>query len=354
MARLALLLLTLAAAPARAEPVTLKLGTLAPAGSPWHETLREMAERWREASDGQVVLRVYPGGTQGDEGEMVRKLGIGQLQAVAVSNLGLHDVLPEAGALSAPLMFRDGAELACTLDRVEDRLDAALRARGLVALHWTRIGAASFFCRAPYQTPAELARAKVFAWAGDPAMVKAWRTAGLHPVVLSATDLVQALSTGMVDCVSNVPAYMLSTRAFERAPHLIDLPLGFVTGVTVVRRDAWERIPADVRERLLALARETGARIATDAQRLEVDAVATMRSQGLDIVPVDPEAWRPTLEQSWTALRGGSIPADFFDAVREGRDACRSDHAAGTAGSDRARARGRPPPPPTPRPSAPP
>jgi len=275
---------------------------------------------------------VYPGGAQGDEGDMVRKLAIGQLQAAAISNVGLHDVAPEAQALSAPLLFRDEAELACTFRRVEDRLDAALRRRGLVALQWTRVGTASFFCRAPYRTPQELARAKVFAWAGDPAMVEAWRGAGLHPMVLSATELVQALSTGMVDCASNVPAYMLSTHAFERARYLLDLPLGFVTGATVVRQDVWERIPADVRARLLAIAREVGARIDADARRLEAEALSAMKAQGLEVVPEDPEAWRATLERSWAVIRGGSVPADFFDAVKEGRDACRSGVASGSSG----------------------
>jgi TRAP-type C4-dicarboxylate transport system substrate-binding protein len=328
---LALILLSLAAAPARAQPITLKLGTLAPAGSAWHEALKELAARWLDASSGQVTLRIYPGGAQGDEGDMVRKLAIGQLQAASITNVGLHDIVPEAEAFSAPLLFSNEAEVACTLERVGGRLDAALRRRGLVALQWSRVGTASFFCRAPYRTPGELARAKVFAWEGDPAIVRAWREAGLHPVVLSATDLVQALSTGMVDCVSNVPAYMLymlSTRAFERARYLIDLPLGFVTGVTVVRGDVWERIPAELRGRLLAIAREVGGRIDADARRLQAEAVAAMKAQGLEVVAVDAEAWRPTLERSWSAIRGGSVPADFFDAVREGRDACRSGLAA--------------------------
>ena len=52
---IAALLVTFATA-ADAEPVVLKLGTLAPAGSPWHAALREMASRWEEVSPGQVNL----------------------------------------------------------------------------------------------------------------------------------------------------------------------------------------------------------------------------------------------------------------------------------------------------------
>ena len=317
-------LLAVCAVPVRAEPVTVKLGTLAPAGSAWHDALKKLAQRWEEASGGQVKLKVYPGGVQGDEGEMVRKLSVGQLQAVAVTNVGLHDVVPEAEAFSTPLLFREEAEVQCALDRVRPRLETALEARGFVAVHWSRVGTASFFCTKPFRTPEEMAKAKVFAWEGDPGMVKVWRSAGLQPVVLSSTDLLAALTTGMVECVSSVPLYMLTTRAFEKARHLVDLPLAPIVGATVVRKEVWERIPADVRSRLVQIAREEGAKIDADVRRLNADAVEAMKGQGLSVDPVDPGAWRPALEKSWAVLRGEVVPAGFFDALLAARDACRS------------------------------
>ncbi|HET8542720.1 MAG TPA: C4-dicarboxylate ABC transporter substrate-binding protein, partial [Anaeromyxobacter sp.] len=111
------------------------------------------------------------------------------------------------------------------------------------------------------------------------------------------------------------------------ARYLIDLPLGFLTGATLVRKDAWEQIPEDVRERLLAIAREVGARIDADARRLEADAVRAMRGQGLEVVQVSRDAWHPTLARSWDVIRGEVVPADFFDAVKAARDACRTDVA---------------------------
>jgi TRAP-type C4-dicarboxylate transport system substrate-binding protein len=326
--KLFLLALLLAAPAVRAEPVTIKLGTLAPVGSAWHEALKEMGRRWEETSGGAVKLRVYAGGTQGDEGDMIRKLGIGQLQAAAVSNVGLHDVVPEPQVFSTPLLFRTEAELDCAFGRVKDRIDAALEKRGLVALQWSRIGTASFFCKEPFRTPAEMTKAKIFAWEGDPATVKAWRTAGFHPVVLSSNDLVPGLTTGMIDCVSNVPLYMLTSRAFEKARNMIDLPLGFLSGATVVRKDAWERIAPDVRGKLLEISREIGARIDADARRLNADAVAAMRSQGLEVVPVEPDEWRAAMERSWDVIRGEVVRAEFFDEVRTARDTCRRDVAS--------------------------
>jgi TRAP-type C4-dicarboxylate transport system substrate-binding protein len=331
-----LLLLTLLFVPAAAggaQPLTIKLGTLAPAGSAWHEALKDMAQRWGEASGGQVKLRVYPGGVQGDEGDMIRKLAIGQLQAAAISNVGMHDVVSEPQTFSTPLLFEDEAEMECAFARVKGKIESSLRRRGFVVLQWSRIGTATFFCNAPFKTPGEMARAKMFAWEGDPSMVKAWRAAGFQPVVLSSVDLLPALTTGMVDCVSNVPLYMLSSRLFERARYMIELPLGSILGATIVRKEAWDRIRPELQAPLLEISREIGAKIDAEVRRLNADAVNAMKGQGLEIVPVSPEEWRPTLERSWAVIRGEVVSAEFFDEVKATRDACRADVASAPRGA---------------------
>jgi TRAP-type C4-dicarboxylate transport system substrate-binding protein len=327
-----------AAAGAAQPAVTLKLATLAPAGSAWHDLLRELGQQWEAASGGQVKLRIYAGGAQGSEGEVIRKLGIGQLQAAALTNVGLHDLVPEPQAVTIPLLFRDEAEMGCAFDRVRPRLDAALLAHGLVVVQWSTIGPLALYCNAPFRTPQAMAGARIFSAEGDPGVAEAWRHAGLRPVVLSAIDIVPALQTGMIDCLNNVPLYALTTRTFQKARYLIDLPWGFMVGATVVRRDAWERIPEALRPPLLEAARRMGHRIDAEVRRLNAEAVVAMRGQGLTLVAVDAEAWRPAMERSWEVLRGQVVPAPFFDEVRAARDACRARAPAsddGPPGADR-------------------
>ena len=42
-----------------APPTVVKMGTGAPEGSPWHQILKTMGEKWRESSGGAVTLRIY-------------------------------------------------------------------------------------------------------------------------------------------------------------------------------------------------------------------------------------------------------------------------------------------------------
>ena len=324
MKKLLLAALVAALSPAAHAQVTVKLATLAPAGSSWHEILKEMGQRWEAASGGQVKLKVYPGGSQGSEGDMVRKMGIGQLQAASITNVGMHDILPEPQMLSLPTFFGSEAEVECAFEKVRGKLEAAFDQRGYVVLQWSRVGAMSLFCKAPYRTPAEMASAKIFAWEGDPKSVDAFRAVGLRPVVLSSTDLVPSLQTGMVDCVTNVPLYVLTTRMFEKANHMMDVPWGYIYGATIVRKETWEKIPAGLRPQLQAISVELGRKVDAEVKRLGADAVTAMKKQGLTVVPVEPGPWRAAMEKSWPVVRGGVVPAPFFDEVKAARDACRA------------------------------
>jgi TRAP-type C4-dicarboxylate transport system substrate-binding protein len=315
--------IALAAHAASAQEVTVKLGTLAPNGSTWHNLLKEMAEKWSQASGGKVKLRIYAGGAQGSEGDMVRKMGVGQLQAASISNVGMHDIVKEPQALSMPGMIDGAAEFEAIFPKLEPKLTALLEQRGYVPLQWSQVGPIRIFCTKAYRTPAEMEDAKMFAWDGDPASVEAWRAAGFRPVVLSSTDVIPSLQTGMINCIANAPLYVLTARLFERAPYMTDVSWGYLFGATLVRKDAWEKIPADLRAKLLAIARDLGRRVDAEVKRLNDDAVAAMRKQGLEVVKVEPGPWRAAAEKAWPVVRGGVVPTAFFDEVVRARDESR-------------------------------
>lgn len=317
--RLLVMAAALCSMPALAEKVTIKLGTLAPQGSTWHALLKEMAEKWEQASNGEVKLKIYAGGTQGNEGDMVRKLGVGQLQAASISNVGLHDLLSEPMVFSAPGMV-DQSNFAAVFSKVEGQLNAALEAKGYTVLSWAQVGTVYIFCTKAYATPEAAADAKFFAWDGDPGSIEAFKLVGFRPVVLSSTDIVPSLQTGMITCVAQVPAYVLTARLFDKANKMMDYPWAYLIGATIVKKEVWEKISPEVRPKLLAITREMMGRIDAEVKRLNDDAVAAMKKQGLEVVKVDPGPWKKAAERSWPAVRGKVVPEAFFDQVVKLRD----------------------------------
>ena len=144
-------------------------------------------------------------------------------------------------------------------------------------------------------------------------------------MVLSSTDMIPSLQTGMINCLADPPLYVYTAGMYEKANQMIDLSWGVLVGATLVKKDTWERIPAATREKLLVIAKEYGARTDAEVKKLNDDAVAQMRKKGLQLVPVpDLAAWHKAAENSWTVLRGKTTPAEFFDEVKRLRDEYRA------------------------------
>src|SRR3954470_18183251 len=234
MTRLALAVMLAASSASAQATVRIKLGTLAPQGSTWHQQMISMAEEFSKASGGKVELKIYAGGTQGNEGEMIRKMSIGQLQAASITAIGLHEITPEPQAEDVPFMIDSYEEYEYVHERIRPKLEEAVAKKGYQVLQWGEVGFVYFFPTEPYRTPADFAKGKVFTWNGDPGAEAAWKAAGFHPVVLSGTDLVPALTSGMINVVNQSPLYAYTANLYSRANHMLDLRWALLTGATVV------------------------------------------------------------------------------------------------------------------------
>jgi hypothetical protein len=63
-----------------------------------------------------------------------------------------------------------------------------------------------------------------------------------------------------------------------------------------------------------------------DAPKQDTDSVATMKTRGLVVQPLDPKAaaeFRGAADKLVPAMRGTLVPADMFDAAVRERDAFR-------------------------------
>ncbi len=312
--------------PARAL-VLIKLGTVAPQGSPYEMILEDMGHKWAEASGGTVKLRIYPGGVAGSEGDMVRKIGVGQLQAASLTTVGIHDITPEPQALDVPGLIRTPAELQYVLERIRPQLEQSLAAKGFVALTWADAGSVRFFSTFPMPAPADTHKGKIWTWQGDPAAAESWAAIGFQPVVLSSTDIIPSLQTGMINVVPEPPLYAFASRTFDKANHMLGLDWGLLTGATVVKKETWDRIPPDVQQKLKAISDESGRELSTKVQQMNQDAIAQMKQQGLVVdEPTSVAAWRKLAEQAWPTVRGKVVPAALFDEIKRLVEEYRASH----------------------------
>jgi TRAP-type C4-dicarboxylate transport system substrate-binding protein len=306
---------------------TIKLGTLAPEGSPWHQVIRDIGESWREISGGTVEVRIYAGGVAGDESDMVRKMRVGQLHAAALTGEGLARIAQEVQALQMPMMFRSDAELNYVRDKLGSRLEEIFEERGFVLLAWGDAGWVHFFAQQPVVHPDDLKPMKLFTWAGHSAVVEAYKDQGYNPVPLASTDMMMALHSGLINAFPTTPVAALSLQWFGLAPHMTDLKWARLVGAVVVSKRAWERIPEDLRPRLHDAARQATDQLQARVGTLGREAVAAMQEHGLSVHAVPEEtvpAWENVARAGYGRLIGAIVPADMVAEVERLRDEYRA------------------------------
>lgn len=319
--------LLLALSPAAGQNVLIKMGTVAPDGSPWYQILQQIGQDWSKISGGKVTLRLYPGGVLGDEPDMVQKMRIGQLQAVALSGAGLARIDSSAACLQIPMLIQSYEELDYVRDKIAPRLERAIEQKGYLVLNWGDAGWVHFFTKARATKLDEIRKMKLFTSAGDPEALELYQSAGFRPVPLASTDMLPALQTGLIEAFDVPPLLALLNQWFGIANNMIDIKWAPLVGATVVSKQAWDRIPEALRPQMLEAARRAGVRLRSEIRKMGDDAVAVMQKKGLHVVPVDPATladWRKQAEDAYPKLRGRLVPADLFDEVKRLRDEFRA------------------------------
>ena len=306
-----LLAVTLAPAPA----LTIKLGSLAPAGSPWELGLKRMAAEWERISGGTVTMKIYSGGVAGDEVDMVRKIRIGTLNAALITVSGLQGIFNGVKTLSYPLLLHSDEELAYVLDRMKPFFDAQLEKRGFKSVMWSPGGWVYLFSRAPVVTPDDLRRQKLWVWSGNPDEIQAYQNAGFQTVTLASTELMTSLQGGMLDALVTSPLVAASGQFFGIAGNMSALKLGPLWGAAVVSTKTWAEVPVDMQPKLVEAAQKIFDSLLPDLVKADGEAVAVMQKYGLKIHAVTPQAqaeWTGVLQKTFAGLVGKLYDRDSF------------------------------------------
>ncbi len=317
-----------------AKTIRIRMGTVAPRDSLWHETLKQIRQDWNRISKSTVSVQIYAGGVLGDETEMVKQVRQGRIQAVGLSSVGLSRIDSSVSCLQIPMMFESYEELDFVREHVAAQLEERMEKAGFKLLNWGDAGWVHSFTKKPARTPNDLRRMKLFTSAGDPEAERLYEELGFHVVPLSLSDMIISLQTGLIDAVNLPPLFVLLNESYRHAPNMISVKWTPLVGGTVIDCRVWEQIPADYRPEMLEAARNAGDMLRKEIRKMGEDAIGEMQKRGLNVVELDASTkaeWKLEAEKAYPKLRGRYAPADLFDEVRRLRDQFRDSHSVGKA-----------------------
>ncbi len=223
----------------------IKLATLAPEGSAWMNIFHEWARNVEAHTSGKVKIKFYAGGVAGDERDAVRKMRLGQLNAAAVTAIGLGLIQSEVRVLELPLMVKTYAEL----DYVRNTLDAEFRKKfdekGYVLLGWGDVGPMHLFSNLPLRSKADLLQTKMWAWTDNPLVKTLFKQLGSNGVPLGVPDVLTSLQTGLINACYGSPLSMVALQWYTKVKFMTSMQLSMAIGATVITKRDWDKLPPD-------------------------------------------------------------------------------------------------------------
>jgi len=220
----------------------IKLGTLAPEGSSWMKTFNTLNTEVMKKTENKVQFKIYPGGVLGDEMDMLRKLKIGQIQGVALTSGGLSALFKEMDVLQIPFLFQTYEEVDATLKKMDSFFRKGFEDNGYVFLGWSEAGFIYLMSTVPIASVSDLKKAKVWVWEDSPMSKAIFDEAGVKAIPLTIPDVLVGLQTGLVDVVYAPPTGAISLQWFTKVKYLTDVPLVYLAGGVVVKKDIFKQI----------------------------------------------------------------------------------------------------------------
>lgn len=315
------LLLGFSALSPAAEPLTIKFATVAPEGSTWMNTMKELEKTIREKTQGQILFRVYAGGVAGDELDALRKIRIGQLQSAAFSGVGFGQILPSVRVLDLPFLFRNDKEIDLVHREMQGFFAEQFRQKDFELLTWAEVGNVHLFSQEPIRKVGDLAKLKVWTWSGDPIAKETFSAMGNNPIPLAITDVTTALNTGMIDTVYAPPLGAIALQWNLYVKHMTSLPLAHSTGAVLVSKSFAQKIPPEHFKIIKEEFHRSMERLTIELRKQTEESVALIEKGGIKIVPMPQDAelkeFYKVHDRVASALTGKLYPKDVLEKVYE-------------------------------------
>ncbi|MEK9869097.1 MAG: TRAP transporter substrate-binding protein DctP [Gammaproteobacteria bacterium] len=296
-----LVLIMMMFSPLGVEAATYKIATISPDGLGWMKKLRAGAREIETRTDGRVKFKIYPGGVQGDDATVLRKMRIGQLHGGVVAAGSLTRFYPDLQVYNLPLQFRDTDEVEYVREEMDQMIVDGLGNAGIVSFHLTETGFAYLLSQEPVTAVDDLKDLKAWIPDGDPIAAELVKAFGVSPIPLNMTDVLAGLQTGLIDAVMAPPAVALALQWHNHVKYMTDLPLVYIYSMLAMNDKAYKKIKQDDRSVVQEVMDRVFREVELDTRVDNQKALQALTSIGIETVEVPAEArveWQAMADQS--------------------------------------------------------
>ncbi len=287
--------------PAQADaPIVIKFSHVVARDTPKGKAADKFRELAEAATKGRVKIEVYPNSTLYKDKEELEALQLGAVQMLAPSMAKFGPLgVKEFELFDLPYLFSDRASLErITNGQIGRDLFKKLESKGISGLAYWDNGFKVMASNRPMHVPTDMKGLKLRIQASK-VLDEQMRAVGANPQVMAFSEVYQALQTGVVDGVENVPSNLYTQKMHEVQKHLTVTNHGYIGYAVIVNKKFWDKLPADIRAQLESAMKQATEYANKIAQQENEAALEAIKKSGKTTVHVPTEAekaeWRKTL-----------------------------------------------------------
>jgi len=205
------------------------------------------ARRVEEATNGEVVMTVHPGGALGIKAnESLRAIEDGAVQMGEYALFQQVGEVPLLGIESIPFLIKDYAQLRKMHGLVRPAWEAALAQRNQKALYMVPWPSQNFFTKDPVSSMADLSGVRFRTYDANTAtMIE--RLGGV-PLQLNNADVVPALATGKISAAMTSGSTAAANKYWQFLNHTYTTNHLWASNGMAVNLDSWNELTEEQRK----------------------------------------------------------------------------------------------------------
>ncbi|MGY0399871.1 MAG: TRAP transporter substrate-binding protein [Ostreibacterium sp.] len=225
---------------------------------PVHHAMQYFADKVKEYTNGELVVRLYTNGQLGTQRESLELVQNGSL-AFAKSNASeLEAFEPLYGVLNLPYIFKSREQFYKVLNSKEvgEKILNASKDKGFIGITFYDAGSRSFYGKKAFRSPADLKDVKVRVQP-SPTAVRMVKLLGGDPTPISWGELYTALQQGVVDAAENNESALTDARHGEIAKFYSRDEHTMIPDVLVMSSKIWDSLTPEQQKAIKKAGKES-------------------------------------------------------------------------------------------------
>jgi C4-dicarboxylate-binding protein DctP len=283
--------------PAAAQgPIVIKFSHVVTSDAPKgkaSERFKELAEKY---TAGKVKIELYPNSSLYKDKEELEALQLGAVQMLAPSTAKFGPLgFSEFDALDLPFIFHDEAAFRkFAASDLAKKMFAKLETKNVKGLAYWDNGFHVMSANRQIRNVKDFQGLKLRIQGSKvlDATTRAW---GAIPQVMAFSEVYQALQTGVVDGLENVPSNIWTQKFYEVVKFIAVSYHGHLSYAVVANKKFWDGLPDDVRPSLEKALAEASDYFNSIAKQENDDALEAIKKSGkvqvYELTPEERKSW---------------------------------------------------------------